>query len=435
MEPEIRYCTTADGASIAYYTMGEGLPLVVTSSVIWSDLRVQWAFREYHSSRRGRGLGRGLQIVRYDARGTGLSARDTLDFSMEARLRDIDAVVERLKLERFALFGSVHGAPAAIAYAAAHPERVSHLIIGSGFANGRVYRETMADAAMTALARGTLMHDEEWERYTLNTANWAIEFLDAAFARVVAEGMRASMTPESLHAYVAANDGIDVTALLPSVAVRTLVMYRHRSYNVSQPEWSRELASKIPDARFVEIAKRASPAWTNEETRIVEEFLGVEHEATEVSSHVAIAQGAPSPSGMTAILFTDIADSTALTERMGDVAFRVASRKLDEQLRTAIRGAGGEPIEGKVLGDGVMATFVSASMAITAALRCREVSTGSELQLHLGIHAGDVIREPANVFGGAVNIAARICGLSAPGEILVSDVVRGMARSSAGGGV
>ena len=132
------------------------------------------------------------------------------------------------------------------------------------------------------------------------------------------------------------------------------------------------------------------------------------------------------------ILFTDIVSSTALTERVGVVAFRDASRALDEQLRAAIRDAGGTPIDGKVLGDGVMATFLSASQAIAAALRCSEVSARSELQLHLGIHAGDVIREPDNVYGGAVNIASRICGLSAPGEILVSDVVRGMARSSAG---
>ena len=48
------------------------------------------------------------------------------------------------------------------------------------------------------------------------------------------------------------------------------------------------------------------------------------------------------------------------------------------------------------------------------------------------LHAGDVIREEGNVFGGAVNIAARICGLSAPGEVLVSDIVRGLARTSAG---
>ena len=78
------------------------------------------------------------------------------------------------------------------------------------------------------------------------------------------------------------------------------------------------------------------------------------------------------------------------------------------------------------------ATFPSAAQAIDAARRCHALSGASELPLHLGIHAGDVIREENNVYGGAVNIASRICALSAPGEILVSDVVRGMARSSAG---
>jgi len=81
-----------------------------------------------------------------------------------------------------------------------------------------------------------------------------------------------------------------------------------------------------------------------------------------------------------------------------------------------------------LLGDGVLATFPSAAQAIDGARRCLALSAASEL----GLHAGDVIREEGNVFGGAVNIASRICGLSAPGEILVSDVVRGMARSSAG---
>jgi class 3 adenylate cyclase len=141
----------------------------------------------------------------------------------------------------------------------------------------------------------------------------------------------------------------------------------------------------------------------------------------------------PAPlAGTAIILFVDIANSTALTERMGDAAFRAASRALDERLRAAIRDAGGTPVEGKVMGDGVMATFPSAREAIAAAVRCNELSAESELQLHLGIHAGDVIREPGNVYGGAVNIAARICDASAPGEVLVSDVVRGMARTSAG---
>jgi adenylate cyclase len=79
-----------------------------------------------------------------------------------------------------------------------------------------------------------------------------------------------------------------------------------------------------------------------------------------------------------------------------------------------------------------MGTFASARAAIAAAVRCSALSAASELGLHIGLHAGDVIREDDNVYGGTVNIASRICGLSAPGEILVSDVVRGMARSSAG---
>jgi adenylate cyclase len=75
--------------------------------------------------------------------------------------------------------------------------------------------------------------------------------------------------------------------------------------------------------------------------------------------------------------------------------------------------------------------FSSAAQAIEAARRCVELSATTELQLHVGLHAGDVIREESNVYGGAVNIAARICGLCAPGEILVSDIVRGLARTSA----
>jgi class 3 adenylate cyclase len=131
-------------------------------------------------------------------------------------------------------------------------------------------------------------------------------------------------------------------------------------------------------------------------------------------------------------LFTDIVDSTALTEQLGDGEFREASRSLDAGLRSAIRDAGGVAIDGKLLGDGVLATFGSAAQAIEGARRCLALSAASELGLHIGIHAGDVIREEGNVFGGAVNIAARICSLSEAGEILVSDVVRGMARTSAG---
>ena len=137
-------------------------------------------------------------------------------------------------------------------------------------------------------------------------------------------------------------------------------------------------------------------------------------------------------SGTAIILFADIADSTAITERLGDGAFRAKARELDGALRTVIRDHGGTPIEGKLLGDGVLAVFTSGRQAIEAALACVNAGDDGGLPLHLGLHAGDVIREEGNVYGGAVNIASRISGLSAPGEVLVSDVVRTLALTSAG---
>jgi class 3 adenylate cyclase len=137
-------------------------------------------------------------------------------------------------------------------------------------------------------------------------------------------------------------------------------------------------------------------------------------------------------SGTAVILFADIVDSTVLTERLGDDAFRDKARDLDATLRSIIREHSGTPIEGKLLGDGVLATFASARQAIEAALTCGRAGDDGGLPLHLGLHAGDVIREENNVYGGAVNIASRISGLSAAGEVLVSQTVRDLARTSAG---
>jgi class 3 adenylate cyclase len=137
-------------------------------------------------------------------------------------------------------------------------------------------------------------------------------------------------------------------------------------------------------------------------------------------------------SGTAVILFADIADSTALTERIGDAAFRERARALETALRSAITDAGGTAVEGKLLGDGVLAVFDSARAAIDGALRCAEAGDGRGLPLHLGVHAGDVIRDRGNIYGGAVNIAARVSDAAAPGEVLVSDIVRGLARTSAG---
>jgi adenylate cyclase len=132
------------------------------------------------------------------------------------------------------------------------------------------------------------------------------------------------------------------------------------------------------------------------------------------------------------IMFADVVDSTALTERLGDAAFRAKARELDDALRATVREHGGGAVDGKLLGDGILATFPAASGAIGAALALEDAAESVELELHVGLHAGDVIREEENVYGGAVNVASRICALSEPGEVLVSDLVRGLGRTSAG---
>jgi len=142
------------------------------------------------------------------------------------------------------------------------------------------------------------------------------------------------------------------------------------------------------------------------------------------------AEARPLPQITATILFLDVVDSTPLTAHLGDTAYRDKSRELDTILRGVIRGANGTPLAGKVLGDGVMAIFTAARQAVECALQCMAAAEPTGLLLHAGLHAGDVIRERDNVYGLAVNVAARIQAATAPGQILVSDIARGLARAS-----
>jgi class 3 adenylate cyclase len=213
----------------------------------------------------------------------------------------------------------------------------------------------------------------------------------------------------------------DVESLLPRLSAPTLVI-QHDGLRDWTVEMGRNLAAGIKGARLLVV----KGTWYDNADAVldaIDEFLG---EGAEAQTKTEL------PEGMAVLLFADIVESTALTEQLGDTAFRAKAHELDSSLRSIIREGSGTPVEGKVLGDGVLAVFTSARQAIECALRCNAASEPVGLQLHLGIHAGDVIREGNNVYGGAVNIAARIAGASAPGEVLVSDTVRGLARPSAG---
>ena len=122
VEPSIQYVTTSDGVSIAFCTLGQGMPLVVMPSGPWGLIQLEWqvpALRDWYER-----LARRRMVVRYDSRGTGLSERDATDSTLESQVLDLGAVIDRLDSENLALLGAEFSAPAAIVYASRYPERV-----------------------------------------------------------------------------------------------------------------------------------------------------------------------------------------------------------------------------------------------------------------------------------------------------------------------
>jgi class 3 adenylate cyclase len=416
MEPRIQYAKTSDGVSIAFSAMGTGMPFVEMPAAPWTHVQAALQIPGWRSWIER--LAHRMNHVWFDARGSGLSGRDISGVSLNDIVLDLEAVVDRLGLRRFALFGHHGTAAAALAFAAGQPDRVSHLVLWCPFARG-LDLDQPATQAMGAIL------EANWETYVETFMHVGFGWAEGEEAHRAALSMREWVTPSMGRAYWKLTSEADVTDLLPSVMAPTLILQR-RQY-VATLETAMDLASRLPNAQMALLEGTSGATYVEDMEAVVnaiEEFLGV---SEDVSTDVPGL-----PSGTAIILFADIVGSTALTEKLGDAAFRAKARELDTTLRAVIRECSGTPVEGKLLGDGVLAVFTSARQAIDCALRCNGAGETVGLALHLGVHAGDVIREGNNVYGGAVNIAARIAGASAPGEVLVSDTVRGLARTSAG---
>jgi class 3 adenylate cyclase/pimeloyl-ACP methyl ester carboxylesterase len=426
MAPQVRYCTTEDGVRIAYAMSGSGYPLIRVlgwfSHLQLEDQSPLW--RGINEALSGR-----FRYIRYDGRGTGLSDRHVKNVSLDTYVADLKAVIHATGIDRFALIGISQGGFTAVTYAAENPERVSHLVLYGTGARLRTKAEMGVATSVVGLIR------QGWQSPAVRQFFTALFIPGAPLEenRWLTEFQQEMSSPQVAADAVEANFAIDVTETARRLAVPSLVLHR-RGDAVVPFAMGRELASLIPDGQFQpldgdnHLFLAGEPALRDFKAAVDEFVLG-ETSSKEPPSRTPLG---PPASGTAVILFTDIADSTALTERMGDAAFRAASRSLDEVMRTVMRERGGTAVEGKLLGDGVLGVFTSAAQAIDAARRCVGLSAASELPLHIGLHAGDVIHESGNVYGGAVNIAARICGLCAPGEILVSQTVRDLARTSAG---
>jgi class 3 adenylate cyclase/Cdc6-like AAA superfamily ATPase len=162
-------------------------------------------------------------------------------------------------------------------------------------------------------------------------------------------------------------------------------------------------------------------------TSIVAVADSVQRERPDITAHAA-------PDGTVTILFSDIEDSTALTERLGDEAWQELLRQHNALIRTQVRAHDG--FEVKTLGDGFMLAFRSAkkgldcAMAIQRAFAEQQTADGERIRVRIGLHAGEAIKDGADFYGKNVILASRVAGQAKGGEILVSSLLRQLVESS-----
>ncbi len=428
-EPRIQYAKTSDGVSIAFTVLGSGTEALVSAPNTWGDLHLYKAmppYRAYFDAL----ADRGRRVVIYDSRDTGSSEHRDSDYSDRARLADLQAVLDRVGLDRFSLYGFLHGCRTATAYSVAHPDRVKRLVLSQPFVRGTDFYTAVPEMAM--ITRMDPATPEEEEIVRLSRSSILTGFTDPDLAAQLSSATGSSMSASELTAFNEATRWSDISSLLTQISVPTLVIFTHSFLPAVLP-LTREVARLVPGAEFIETGEQGGTTQDIGALDVVDAFLrGDEGAGPGESSPGPAASRADLASGTAVILFADIVESTALTEKLGDSAFRDKARDLDAALRKIIREVDGTPVEGKLLGDGVLSVFTSAKNAIEAAMSFGKAAESVGLGLHIGIHAGDVIEEEGNVFGGAVNIAARVADESAPGEVLVSQTVRDLARTSAG---
>jgi class 3 adenylate cyclase len=422
-QPRIQYTKTSDGFNIAYFSIGEGMPVISVPPLPWSHLQMEWDDPDYR--RWFQAYAAHMRLIRYDPRGCGLSDRELKRLDIDDFLLDIDAVANRLGLETFALAGTSIGGPLSILYAATRPERVSRLSLWCSPVRTTDINDVQG-AAFRALRQSDWMMFSETIAHAM-VAGWGSSEAARRFAAI----MRASVEPDSILVTEGFDWQIDVSERLQDVRCPTLVMQR-RDALIPNLAVAQRLAANIPNAELVVFEGSALLPWVgnlDEVVQTTERFFGVEpheHAAT------AEAKAPAAAAGLVTILFTDIEGSTTMTQSSGDAAAQEVVRAHNEIVRRALTAHGGR--ETKHTGDGIMASFPLASSAIEAAIDIQRAvgehnASHPEMpfRVRVGLNAGEPVIEDEDLFGTAVQLARRVCDAAQPGTILVTDVVRQLA--------
>ena len=420
MEREVRYCTTADGVRIAYKRWGNGDPLVFVvpmpgSVELENGLPMVRDFYEPLAAHH--------EIVRFDARGTGASQRAVDDVSVGAWARDVSSLVDHLGLTLFDVFaGPGLATHAAVIYAVERPGRVRRLILWEPQAVFLPRRDASSDAYRTLVKN-------EWRAMTRTLGEPFVTDRPPEERRLMARLYRETMTPDMLLRGWDLTS--DVSGLLPQIRVPTLILHARADQQFVLDE-ARVVASLTPHASLVTIEARHAYffAYHDQIVPRIEDFLAVSREGPAPPRPDAPPSRDRTATASRTIVYTDIEGNTGMLQRLGDDAWRTVLRDHERITRELLRAHGGTEV--KTMGDGFMASFDSATSAVECAIdlqrsfAARNRTAAESLLVRVGLNAGEPIEEDNDLFGTAVTMAARIMAQGTGGEILVSDLVRGL---------
>lgn len=416
MDPRIQYAQASAGANIAFWQLGDGLPVIQMPSIPFTHIQMEWAdpdWRKWFELL----AGRDIRLVRYDTRGCGLSWAPDPQFTLDEMVDDLAAVADRAGYDRFALVAPVQAGPAAIVYAAEHPDRVERMILWCAISRGDEMR-TSSFEALLALSQ------TDWSLFAEAAAHAVVAGWDnAEAAHHTAAIMRESASAAIHEAVMARYLDSDISDYLPRIQCPVLVAYRAEGTS-PLPSSARYLAAAIPQA-----ALRSFPGGS---------LLLIVADAAEIAAsfrdfllgRTGTTQAAV-PGGFQTLLYTDVEGHTAIMQRLGDDRGRQVLREHERITRRAIerhRGA-----EALATGDGFLVRFSSAHDALRCATELqRDLADASaelpvELKVRVGITAGEPIVEGDEIHGAVVFAARRIAADARGGEVLVANVVRELA--------
>jgi class 3 adenylate cyclase/pimeloyl-ACP methyl ester carboxylesterase len=403
--PPIRYARTSDGVDIAYWVAGTGPPLIYLT--FGSHAEAVWGVPDYADWLTA--LSARVRLIFIDPRNLGLSSDGPGNWTPEAVANDIAAVATALGLETFDLLAESFMGPPAIAFAASHPGAVRRLVLSNTYASYEAYaHSTPISPTSRAMGQADV---EQWIR-TIAVRLVVGERASDASVDAATTLLRASVLGHDAAKVLADSQHHEVADLLADVTSPTLVLYR-RDISIFGPEVARDLAAALPDAQLVTLPGDQLFLFAGEHEpalRALDSFLEL------------APVGPTAQQGFQTILFTDLEGSTALTQRLGDEGAQELLRGHNTAVRGALEANGGREV--KHTGDGIMAPFPSAVAAVQAGIAIQSEMAGGEVRMRVGINAGEPIAEDDDLFGTAVQLAARITDRAEPGQVLVSNVVR-----------